>query len=61
MGYPDTEEKRRAGMASFRARLLAAHSRLANDPRLTAKQRTDQQKIAEMVRRSQIKHADKAA
>jgi len=53
MTYPDTEEKRKAGMAQFRARLVAAHSRLANDSRLTAKQREDQKNIAAMVRAHQ--------
>ena len=53
--FPDTEEKRRAGMAAFRAQMLAAHLRRANDPRLTKKQRADQQFLADQILATQAK------
>ena len=35
--FPDTAEKRRAGMASFRKQMLAAHERQLASGRLSAK------------------------
>lgn len=45
---------RRAGMAQLRARLFAAHTRFANDPKQSAKVRADQQARADFIRAQQI-------
>jgi hypothetical protein len=58
--YPDTAEKRRAGMASFRRRLLAAHERLSNDPKLSAKDRAYQRELCECIRATQKKFGEVA-
>ena len=51
--YPDTQEKRRARMAAFRAKLLAAHTRLSTDPTLTPSEQKVQSEYVEQVKRIQ--------
>jgi hypothetical protein len=58
MGYPDTKEKRQAGMAAFRRKLLAAHERFANDPKLSAKDRAYQRELCESIKRAQAKFGE---
>ena len=53
MGYPDTVEKRRAGMAQFRRRMLAAHERFANDPKLSTAERARQRELCDCIRATQ--------
>lgn len=53
MGYPDTAEKRKAGMAAFRAKIRACHERFANDPKLSAKERAHQAALVESIKRVQ--------
>lgn len=57
-GYPDTKEKRQAGMAAFRARLLKAHERFANDPSLSAKDRAYQRELCESIKKAQAKFGE---
>ena len=57
MGYPDTPEKRRAGMAAFRARLLAAHERLLNDPK-QAKDRAYRESLIASIKAAQVRHGE---
>lgn len=52
-GYPDTPEKRKAGMAAFRRKLLAAHERLAVDPRLSEKDRSYQRNPVATIKAAQ--------
>ena len=58
MGYPDTKEKRQAGMAGFRRQLLAAHTRLSTDPHLSAKDRAYQRELCESIKAAQIKFGE---
>jgi hypothetical protein len=51
--FPETKEQRRAGMAALRRKLFAAHSRLANDPRLSPRQQEIQQGSADFTARIQ--------
>lgn len=52
-GYPDTTEKRKAGMASFRATMLKTHERLANDPKLSEQDRAYQRDLVETIKAAQ--------
>lgn len=45
---------RRAGMASLRAKLFAAHTRFANDPKQPKAVRADQQNRADFIKAQQI-------
>ncbi len=58
MGYPDTKEKRQAGMASFRAKLLKAHERFSNDQKLSAKDRAYQRELCESIKAAQKKFGE---
>ena len=60
MGYPDTKEKRQAGMAGFRRQLLAVHERFANDPKLSAKDRAYQRDLCATIRAAQAKFGEAA-
>lgn len=51
-------EARKAGMASLRAKLFAAHSRFANDPKMSAKVRADQQSRADFIRNKQLQNGE---
>lgn len=51
-------EARKAGMASLRRKLFEAHSRFANDKKLSAKVRADQQSRANFIRAQQIKNGE---
>lgn len=55
MGYPDTVEKRKAGMAAFRARMLAAHERMLASGTLKPKDRAQVAEYAECIKASQRK------
>jgi hypothetical protein len=46
--------KTQQGMANFRARLQAAHSKLAQDQSLSKKQREEQKQRAEEVKRHRV-------
>lgn len=52
---PDTKEKRRAGMAAFRARMLATHERLATDQRLGNRDRAYQRELVRTIKTAQRK------
>ncbi len=56
--YPDTAEKRRAGMKSFRAQMLAAHERLLADNRLTPKIRKDVAEYRDCIKAAQLKFGE---
>jgi hypothetical protein len=56
--YPDTPEKRRAGMAAFRARLLKAHQFHATNPKLSEKDRAFQRELVEHIQAVQIRRGE---
>ena len=56
MDYPNTVEKRKAGMAFFRAKMLVAHQRMAKDKTLTANERTYQKTLVATIRKAQQKY-----
>jgi hypothetical protein len=58
--YPDTAEKRRAGMKAFRAKLLKAHERFAKDQNLSEKDRAFQVELCESIKAAQKKHGEVA-
>lgn len=51
-------EARKAGMASLRSKLFAAHTRFASDKTLSAKVRADQQSRADFIREQQAKKGE---
>ncbi len=58
MGYPDTVEKRRAGMKLFRARLLAAHERLLASGTLKGKTLRDVTEYRDAIKAAQVKRGE---
>lgn len=58
--YPDTPEKRRAGMAAFRAKLLKAHQFHATNPKLSEKDRAFQRELVNHIKAAQRKHGEVA-
>ena len=58
MGYPDTVEKRKDGMASFRRQLLAAHERLLASGTLKGKTLRDVTEYRDCIKAAQIKHGE---
>ena len=55
---PSTTEERKAGMKSFRAKMLATHERLANDPKLSEKDRAYQLELVSSIKRAQQKYGE---
>lgn len=51
--YPDSTEKRRAGMAAFRAQMLAAHKRMLASGRLNARDAEYTQSLVATIKAKQ--------
>ena len=58
MGYPDTQEKRRAGMKAFRARLLAAHERLIASGKVNKRDLPGVIEYRDAIKAAQVKHGE---
>lgn len=61
MGYPDTVEKRKAGMKAFRAQLLAAHERLIAQGNLKPKVLAHVTEYRDAIKAAQVKHGEVSA
>lgn len=58
MSYPTTQEARRAGMAAFRAKMLATHERHANNPKLSDEDRAYQRELCATIRAAQVRFGE---
>lgn len=56
--YPDTAEKRKAGMAAFRAQMLAAHERQLASGRLNAKDAEYTRSLVATIKAAQAKFGE---
>ena len=61
MGYPDTAEKRKAGMAAFRKQLLAAHERIIAEGNLKPRDLKAVTEYRDCIKAAQIKHGEVSA
>ena len=57
MGYPDTVEKRKAGMAAVRAQILASKER-ALQGKLSERVRAALKEDCAIIRAAQVKHGE---
>jgi len=55
--YPDTPEKRRAGMDSFRAQMLVQHERMLASGKLNAKDRAYTESLIATIKNAQSRAA----